>query len=140
MKIEKNRGLFRFGLLIVGLAQLPVSIWALAAPRNFTENFPGFGRHWVPPLGPFNEHFVVDYGSFTLALAVLLIIAAVLLERRLVQVALIVWIIGAVPHFVYHATVTDKFNLGDNIGNLGALGLYILVPAILLLMTRRTET
>jgi len=136
-RLTTSPGLFRFGLLIVAIPQLFVSGWALLAPRSFSNDFPGFGREWVTPLGPYNEHFVIDYGSFTLALALLLAIAAWLLERRVVQVALVVWIVGAVPHFIYHSTVTERFDTTDNVGNLGALGLDIVVPAILLVLSTR---
>ncbi len=135
----RHKGLFRFGLLIVALPQLAISTWALAAPRSFYDDFPGLGRHWIPPLGPFNEHFITDYGSFTLALAVLLIIAAVMLDRRVVQVALSVWIVGAIPHFVWHAFNSDPFDATDTIGNLGGLALYVLVPGVLLFLTTRKE-
>ena len=136
-RLTTNPGLFRFGLLIVAIPQLFVSGWALFAPRSFFDDFPGFGREWVPPFGPFNEHFITDYGSFTLALAVMLIIAAVMLDRRVVQVALVVWIVGALPHFISHVTETERFDTTDNVGNLGALALYIVVPALLLVLSTR---
>jgi hypothetical protein len=53
-------------------------------------------------LGPYNEHLVRDVGALNLALGVLLATAALLLERRLVQVSLIAYLVYAVPHFAFH--------------------------------------
>ena len=69
----------------------------------------------------------------------MLVIAAVMLDRRVVQVALVTWLVGAIPHFIVHLTETEKLNTGDNIANLGGLGLYILVPGVLLFLTTRKE-
>src|SRR4051794_2047084 len=70
--VSTRRGVFRVGMLAVALPQAAVSIWALVAPRSFYRDFPGAGRHWLPPLGSFNEHLVNDYGAFTLGLAIAL--------------------------------------------------------------------
>lgn len=134
-----HAGLFRVLLLGIGIPQLVVSSWALFAPRSFYDDFPGFGREWIPPYGPFNEHFIMDYGSFTLALAVMLVIAAVMLDRRVVQVALVVWIVGALPHFISHLNSTDLLDTGDNIANLAALGGYVVVPLLLLVLSTRGD-
>ena len=118
------------------MPQLIIGVWALAAPSSFYETFP-FGRAWVSALGPFDEHLVRDVGALFTALSVLLLIAAGVLERRLVQASLVAWLIYAIPHFVWHSTATGDFELTDNVLQLGALGLQLLLPLVLLGWSRR---
>jgi lipoprotein signal peptidase len=62
----------------------------------------------------------------------LLVLAGVLLERRLVQVSLVAYVVYAVPHFVFHLTTGHAFSLGDNLANMFTLGIAVLLPLILL--------
>jgi hypothetical protein len=55
-------------------------------------------------LGPYDEHLVRDVGALNLALCALLVFAAVVLEKRLVQAALVAWLVYAIPHFAFHLT------------------------------------
>jgi hypothetical protein len=127
-----KRDWLRGGLLLLAASALTVGLWALLAPRAFYEDFPLPGRDWVSTLGPYNEHLVRDVGALNLALGVLLVLAAVLLERRLVQVSLVAYLVYAVPHFVFHLTTGHAFSLGDNLANMLTLGIAVLLPLILL--------
>ena len=60
---------------------------------------------------------------------------ALFLERRLTRVALAAWLGYALPHFVYHTTLTEHFSPFDNVGQLGSLGLQVLLPLVLLFLT-----
>ena len=91
-------------------------------------------------MGPYNEHLVRDYGGLNLALGVLLVFAAVMLERRLVQASLVAWLVYAVPHFVFHVTQVHHFSLGDNLAQLSSLGFQVLLPLVLLVLTRMRST
>jgi len=111
--------------------------WALFLPRLFYEGLPLPGRHWVSTLGPYNEHLLRDVGALYLAFAVLLAGAAIFLERRLVQVSLVAWLVSAVPHFVYHMTMLHHFPLlVDKVGQVVGYGSFVLLPLILLLLTQ----
>ena len=132
-----HRGLLRGGLLFLALTPLSEGLWALLAPRSFYEDFPLPGSDWVSTLGPYNEHLLNDFGSLNLALAVLLVAAAVLLERHLVQVALLTWLVYATPHFVFHLGQTHHFSAGSNAAQLGVLGLLVLLPVVLLFFAGR---
>ena len=121
----------RLGLLLLAAVPLTVGVWALFLPRSFYENFPLSGRDWVSALGPYNEHLVRDVGAMNLALGTLLALAAIVLERRLVQVSLVAWLVYAIPHFVFHLANLHPFSLGDKIGNMVGLGLVILLPLVL---------
>ena len=103
-----------------------------APPARFYEDFPLPGREWVSTLGPYNEHLVRDYGALNLALAVLLVSAAVYLERRLVRGALVTWLVFATPHFVFHLGQTHHFSYGSNLEQLGGLALLVVLPLFLL--------
>ena len=96
-----HRGLLRGGLLLLATTPLVGGLWALLFPRAFYDDFPLPGAAWLSTLGPYNEHLVSDYGALNLAMAVLLLAAGVLPERRLVQVALLTWLVFEVPHFVF---------------------------------------
>jgi hypothetical protein len=74
--------------------QILTGLWALSAPRSFYDDYPLAGRAWISTLGPYNEHLVRDVGAGLLALGMLVALAAFLLERRLVQVSLGVWLYG----------------------------------------------
>ena len=132
-----KRGWLRGGLLVLASTALAVGLGALLIPRSFYDDFPLPGRAWVSTLGPYNEHLVRDVGALNLALGVLLVMAAVLLEQRLVQVSLAAYLAYAVPHFIFHVTTGHAFPLGDNIANLLTLGIAVLLPLILLALVGR---
>ena len=134
-----HRSWLRIGLLLLAATALG-GFWALILPRSFYEDFPLPGRDWVSSLGPYNEHLVRDYGELNLALGVLLVFAAVMLERRLVQASLVAWLVYAVPHFVFHVTQVHHFSLGDNLAQLSSLGFQVLLPLVLLALTRMRST
>ncbi len=125
----------RAGLLLLAATTLNGSLWALPFPRSFYEDFPLPGRDWVSTLGPYDEHLVRDYGALNLALGILLVAVAIFLERRLTRVALVAWLGYALPHFVYHTTLTEHFSPFDNLTQLASLGLQVLLPLVLLLVT-----
>jgi hypothetical protein len=127
-----KKGWLRGGLLLVASSALAVGLWALLVPRSFYDDFPLPGREWVSTLGPYNEHLVRDVGALNLALGVLLLFAAVLLERRLVRASLIAWLFYAVPHFAFHLTTLDVFSLFDDLANMAGLGLAVLLPLLIL--------
>ena len=85
-------------------------------------------------MGPYNEHLVRDYGAMNLALGVLLVSAAISPERGLSRVALLTYLVFAIPHFVFHVTQTHHFSLLHNALQLGSLGLLVLLPVALLVL------
>lgn len=127
------------GLLPLIATALMVGAWALLAPGSFYENFPASGRGWVSALPPYNEHLVRDVGALNLALAVLLAFAALSLEIRLVRISLFVWLVYAVPHFVYHLTELGAMPFLDDTANIAGLGLVVVLPLALLFLSRDAE-
>jgi hypothetical protein len=135
----KHAQLIRVTMVLLAIPQGFAGAWALVDPKGWYENFPGAGREWLPPFGPYNEHFAVDAGAGLFATSVLLILAAVILERRVVQVALAGWLAFAIPHTTYHMLNLDKLDTGDAIANVITLSATVLLPLLLLWMTREQE-
>lgn len=122
----------RLGLLFLTVSSGVIGVWAVLAPRSFYDDFPGGGRSWVSALPPYNEHLVRDVGGLYLALTVVLLAAAVIMERRLVIVALVAALVNAVPHFIFHVGHTDGLSTGDQIAQTVSLALVLAVPIALL--------
>jgi hypothetical protein len=89
--------LLRCGLVLMAAVEWVLGLWTAFAPRSFYENVPT-----VDLTPPFSEHLMRDFGGATLGLAIALTAAAVWLERRLVVVALLAYLVFAVPHLVFH--------------------------------------
>ncbi len=126
---------YRFGLLIVAFAQLGATAQALVMPRSFYEDFP-FGRGWVEAYPAYNDHLIYDYGAYTLGALVALVIAALWLDRRVVQLATASWLVSATIHFVNHVVTIDRYSTGDAVANLAALALFVVIPGALLVRSR----
>jgi hypothetical protein len=126
---------YRYGLLVVAFGQLGATVQALVSPRSFYEDFP-FGRGWVQAYPSYNDHLIYDYGAYTLGAVVALVIAAIWLDRRVVQVVTVSWLVSATIHFVNHVLTVDRYGTGDAIANLAGLFLFVAVPGVLLIRSR----
>jgi hypothetical protein len=126
----------RIGLAYLAGGYALVGFWAAFAPRSFYTDFPGGGRHWVSPDGPYNQHLVRDVGELNLALLVVMVAAAVTLSRPLVRAALAATIVNGVLHVVYHAGHVDMFSTSDQVAILATLALAPVVAVVLLVSTR----
>jgi hypothetical protein len=141
VELSRHRGWIRFGLIYLAVTIGVVSAWILLAPKGFYDDFPGGSAHWVSALPPYNEHLERDFGAAGLGLAVLAALGAYWMERRLVQAAAIALFVAGVPHLAYHATTTDHYSTGDNIGSLTGLALDVILPvAILYLASDRAQS
>ena len=134
----QSRGLIRLGLVLLAIPSIVIAAWSLASPRGFYDNFPGAGRHWVSALPPFNEHLLRDFGAANVAIALVLLGAALFCERRLVQVAVVAFFFGTLPHFIYHLTTTDHYSTSDNILSLGGFVVELLIAAGVWALTMRS--
>jgi hypothetical protein len=131
----------RVVLVVWAAVSVQLGIWATFAPRSFYDDYPGFGRHWVRVNGPYNEHFVRDFGALNLALAVVTIFALVTFARPLVIAVAVAWLAWGVPHLVYHLRHLDVYDTGDKVLNVSALAalpvLAIIVLALMLMSPAR---
>ena len=127
----------RIGLVVLGAGQGSVALWALFAPRTFFSDFPTKSANWVDAFMPYNEHLVRDYGASFLALSVLALAAAWRAERQLVTVALWVWLVSAVPHFIFHLAHADEPPGFKGVSSLMTLGFNVVLPLVLLYLVRK---
>lgn len=132
MEIGRHRGLIRFALLYLTVTIGWLAVWILVAPKGFYDNFPGGSTHWVSALPPYNEHLERDFGAASLGLAVLTLLSAIWMERRVVQAAAITVLVAGLPHLVYHLTTTEHYSIGDNVASLTGLALDVVLPLALL--------
>jgi hypothetical protein len=127
----------RLALLVLGIPNAGIGIWALVAPERWYESFPGAGRHWLPAFGPYNEHFAVDAGAGIFAAGALAIVAAIWLEHRVLHVAMLGFLAWSVPHAVWHLTALGELGTTDNVINVTLLALTVVLPTLLLLTADR---
>jgi len=114
-----------------------IAAWSLTSPHGFYRDFPGLGRHWVSALPPYNEHLLRDFGAANVTIALVLLGAALFCERRLVQVAVVAFFLGSLPHFIYHLTTTDHYSTSDNIWSLGAFVVELVIAIAVWVLTVR---
>jgi hypothetical protein len=140
LPIERHRGAIRFALIYLAVTIGWLAIWILAAPKGFYDNFPTGSIHWVDVLPPYNEHLERDFGAASLGLAALAALAAVWMERRVIQAAAITLLLAGVPHFIYHLTTTGHYSTGDNVASLFGLALDVVLPlGLLYLVSDRAQ-
>ena len=123
----RSPGLIRAGLVLLAIPSAIIAIWGLSSPRGFYRDFPGLGRHWVSAIPPYNEHLIRDFAAANITIALVLLAAALFCERRLVQVAVVAFFCGALPHFIYHITTTDRLSTSDNAWSLGGFVVELLI-------------
>ena len=126
-------------LVIVGAGNALVGLWASLAPHSFYDSFPGSGRHWVSVDGPFNEHLVRDVGTLNLALAAIAVAALLRPLHYLVLVFAGAELLYTAPHFLYHAAHLEGYEGVDQIGLMVTLGVSVLAPILLLLLSSRVS-
>ncbi len=124
-------------LWLLALGNVGVGIQAAFTPRSFYDDFP-LGRGWVAMDGPYNQHLVRDVGSLNLALVVLVFAALVIGTRTIARTAMIVWLVNAVPHLVYHLRHLTMIMPGaDKVGIVATLGFDAVAPVVVLVWTRK---
>lgn len=126
----------RVGLAFLAASAAMLGVWALAAPRNFYDTFPG-GRGWVAADGPYNEHLLRDFGGLNLGLTVILVVAAVKLTPLLARTAAVASLAFGVPHLVYHLAHLDTYEGIDKVGNAATLSGGVLVGILVLVLAGR---
>jgi hypothetical protein len=123
-------------LVIMGVPSILIGVWAGFFPRGFYDDFPGAGRVWVAPDGPFNEHLVRDVGVLNLSLAVVTIAAAIWLTRPLVRATAVAWLVYGVPHLVYHVRHRSPFDTDDQVSIVASLALAPILAIAILVLSR----
>ncbi|MGW4465722.1 hypothetical protein [Micromonospora sp. NPDC004704] len=129
------RGWLRAGLILLTVGEGLIGATQLLLPKVFYDDFPWPGHPWVSLLPPYNEHLMRDVGTGTLAYVLVLGVAAVTMERRLVRTALGAYLVFAVPHLIFHTNHLAHFPPVDAVAQTVALAAAVAIPIALLLLT-----
>jgi len=124
----------RFLLIVAAVPSAATGAWALFAPHNWFDRFPGAGHVWVAPLGAYDEHLAVDVGSALLALSVLAAWGAIVRAPAVRAAAATALLLFAAPHLAYHA-FRGGLDTTENALSLTSLALNAALPALALLLT-----
>jgi hypothetical protein len=127
----------RLGLLLLGLPQLAIGLYALFWSRDFYRDFP-FGRSWAE-LGPYNEHLVTDVGALFCAMGVIALFGAARAERGLSQAIAVGWIVFTVPHLIFHWGHREGLEIIDAVSQLVLFVLHLLIALYVLSASRRLK-
>ena len=122
----------RVGVWFLTFLVVVVGLVATLAPRAFYDHVP-----WVNLMPPYSEHLMRDYGAMNLALALVFIVAATTMERRLVRLALVAYLLFAIPHLIFHVMHLENFTTVAAVAQTTLLTLAVLLPLALLILTRQ---
>lgn len=128
----RSRHWLQAGLIVLGVSQGATGLWAIASPHGWWSSFPGFGRHWIRPLGPYNDELVRDFGAMYVALGALLLWTAYILERRAIQGALFAQIVFLVLHGFFVSFKLRRLSPGDRVALMGGIVLTLAIAIVLL--------
>jgi hypothetical protein len=135
-RIERHRELIGVLLLVLGVPQGLIGLWAFFAPHNFYANFGLGSGGWVSALGAYDEHLVRDVGSLFAGLGVLMVVAAARGQRSLTYTAVAVWLTFALPHMVWHMFNLGPLSTGNAIAEVITLGWTVAGALIVLVLLR----
>lgn len=123
------RLLQRLGLALGAVIELVIGGWAQFAPQSFYDDFPT-----VDLTPPFSEHLMRDFGGATLAIGVVLAIAAFRPDGILGWVAPLAYLVFAVPHFAFHLHHLEGATTAEAVLLVTELALSVLLPVLLIVL------
>lgn len=129
----------RLGVTVaLGVPQLLIGLWALAAPDKWFSNFPGFDPRVVAAEPPYNQHLASDAGSAFFASGIVLLAAAWWGNRASILTALLAYAAFTVPHGLYHATnPAEPLSGFENVVNVATLSSGLILVGLFVWHLRR---
>jgi hypothetical protein len=127
---ELTNPVLRAGVWFLTVVEILVGLVATLAPQAFYDHVP-----WVNLMPPFSEHLMRDYGAMNLAVALVFVVAATTMERRLVRLALVAYLLFAIPHLIFHVMHLENFTMAAAVAQTTLLTLAVLLPIALLILT-----
>ena len=121
------------------VALIPLAIWPLVSPKGFYDNFPGGSYHWIDINGPYNEHFLRDFGALNAALVVVVAFAIWKLAPSLVQAAGLAIAVYALPHAIYHLNHLDVYKSSEKVMAVAPLVLQFFSGVVIALLPSRSS-
>lgn len=128
--MNARQPVLRAGVWFLTFVVLVVGLVATLAPRAFYDYVP-----WVTLVPPFSEHLMRDYGAMNLSLALVFVVAAITMERRMVRVALGAYLLFAIPHLIFHVNHLEHFTTAAAVAQTTVLTIAVLLPIALLILT-----
>lgn len=130
----------RVVMVLLAVPNIFAGIWAIVAPQNWFDNFPGWAPYLVAANPPFNEHLATDAGAGLFASGLLMLIALVWTRREVVIVAAIGYLAFAVPHFLFHLiNPADALTASEDFQGTFSLALAVVGAGVVLMWQWRTE-
>jgi hypothetical protein len=126
------RAYVRAVLIAFAALQLVLGVWLTLVPKTVYDNVPTVD--WDPPYA---EHAFRDFGAASLGLAIVLVAAAVRLDRYLATLALVAYLAFSIPHTIFHLGHLEPDQPGWSIVLAVAVSLMVVLPLTALLGTRR---
>ncbi len=127
-------------LWLLAIPNILTGLWAILAPQNWFDTFPGWAPAVVAAHPPFNAHLATDAGAGLLTLGVISLSAVILGRRDAVLVAGAGALAFAGPHALYHLfNPADALTTSENISGTGSLVLTALGAAAVLIGAVRLE-
>lgn len=127
----------RLGLGYLAVTEIVVGLWQLLLPRSFYDDFPLPGHPWVAMLPSYNEHLLRDLGGLNTGMGVMLMIAAVTLDRLLTRTVLLGYLLYSATHLAFHLGHLSHFTVFDSVGQVVTLTLGAVLPILLLCASGR---
>lgn len=121
------RALIRAGLWTLAAIQWVTGLWMQFLPESFYRDFPT-----VDLAPPFSEHLMRDFGGASLGLALVITAAAIFMDARLTVIALVAYLVYALPHLAFHLGHLHHATVADTAFIAVSLGGSVLLPAALL--------
>lgn len=130
----------RVVLVVLAVPNLFVGLWAVLAPSSWYENFPGWSPRLVAAVPPYNEHLATDAGAGLFAAGLLALLAAVLMRRDVIMVAMTGYLAFSLPHALYHlASPADALSASEDATNTLSLWVGVAVSTWLLVDAVRSD-
>jgi hypothetical protein len=126
--------LLRAGLWFLAASIAAVGVTATLLPSTFYHRAP-----WVAMNPPYSEHLMRDYGAMNLALALIMVVAAITMDRLMIRTSLAAYVVFAIPHLLFHVTHHQHYTTAQAVGETTALVVAALLPLGLLMLTRRSN-
>jgi hypothetical protein len=139
MRARRSNSLLRLGAFILAAQAAVIGVWALFEPRSFFSDFPPLWGGWVAASPPYNEHLVRDLGGLYTAWAIVFLWLASTLDRVLLKVSMLAWLVFAIVHFIFHIAHADDLSGADLIAQMVGLGLVVVLPLAMLFAGRRRK-
>ncbi|SCF04301.1 hypothetical protein GA0070607_4784 [Micromonospora coriariae] len=122
--------IIRIALAILFVDNFMVGAWNAIWPASFYANFPT-----VDLTPPFTEHYARDFGTASLAIALVLGIAAIKPKAHFVIPSAGAYSVFAVPHFFYHLTNMEGATVGQAVLLTTGNAAVALVGLVVILLT-----